>query len=217
MEAHEEREGRDPAALSRSPLAELWEEGEEGEEGDSDSDAEQPTALAEHTGGGGERGLASEWWAGAREARLRPMAPPLPSAEPRALDLGCVSPQAELQAWRAAARRAAALAANVAADERAAAAAAMRREEEEREASRRRKEVEAKIGAEAVRAAAAAAARANPLPPKPIEQPEAATTGATGATGADSVGATPAAGRGGAPVSLAQCGYWFEDAGESVK
>ncbi|EOD40460.1 hypothetical protein EMIHUDRAFT_125540, partial [Emiliania huxleyi CCMP1516] len=140
MEAHEEREGRDPAALSRSPLAELWEEGEEGEEGDSDSDAEQPTALAEHTGGGGERGLASEWWAGAREARLRPMAPPLPSAEPRALDLGCVSPQAELQAWRAAARRAAALAANVAADERAAAAAAMRREEEEREASRRRKE-----------------------------------------------------------------------------
>jgi len=34
MEGHEEREGRDPAALSRSPLAELWEEGEEGEEGE---------------------------------------------------------------------------------------------------------------------------------------------------------------------------------------
>lgn len=219
MEGHEEREGRDPAALRKSPLAELWEEeawegsGEEEEE-EEDGPAygaawsgRKTEASAAEPRGGGEVGDAAAWWAGERAA--------------------------ELEVWREAVAQAAAAdearrsqleEARREAELRAAAAAAERRESDDRDAARRRKEllrehqrlvaaareaearaaglpvggaaagthmskVEASIGIEAMRSAAAAAARANPLPPKPIAIASAASI--SSATGSDPTGACP--------------------------
>jgi hypothetical protein len=194
MEGHEEREGRDPAALRKSPLADLWEEDAwQGSSDEEEEEVEGPAYGAAWTGrktdapqtepqGGGEVDDAARWWEAERAA--------------------------ELDTWRQAVERAVAAGearrvhmeeARREAEARAAAAAADRRESEDREAARRRKDllrehqrlvaaareaearpagaaaagthmkkVEAAIGAEAMRSAAAAAARANPLPPKPI-------------------------------------------------
>lgn len=247
MEKHEEREGRDPAALRASPLAELWEgdEWQEGEGEEVDEEDEEPAYWAAGAGGareggkgarsqpsgGGEVDNASKWWESERAA--------------------------ELEAWREAvaqaavaeeARHAQLEQARKESEARAAAAAEQRRENDEREAARRRKEllrehqrmvaaareaearetgelvagsyvkkVEATIGVEAMRAAAAAAARANPPAPKPITPTEAVSSSSTGATGAPSMAAPVAATAATAVHSLAKCGYWFEDSGDTVK
>jgi len=242
MEKHEEREGRDPAALRKSPLAEVWQEDEGEEEEEEEEEAAEGGQVAEQTGGGGEVDDAALWWAAERAA--------------------------ELEAWRAAVagaraadeeRRARMQLAGAESEARAAAAAAARVEAEDKEAGRRRKEVlrehqrmvaaareaearagggavagaatrrvEAAIGVDAMRSAAASAARANPLPPKPLCAADVASaTGATGAHAEATGGAAPApspetsgakgASAAGAVHSLAKCGYWFEDAGETVK
>lgn len=137
MEGHEEREGRDPAALRKSPLADLWEEDAWEGSGDDDEEEEEEgpaygaawsarktDAPPAEPRGGGEVNVAAVWWADERAA--------------------------ELDAWRDGVARAAAAdearraqleEARREAEARAAAAAADRRESEGRDAARRRKEL----------------------------------------------------------------------------